>query len=433
MAAIFFTATILERRMHRINELKYSLPPIALIAGGLAGLILLEPDFGTAVALLVVVGAMVAAAGLRYRYVFCVAGAGVALAIVAIVSAPYRLRRFLAFWNPDADPLGDGYHILQSLIAVGSGGWLGRGLMGGVQKLFYLPEPQTDFIYAVIAEELGLMGATFVLLCFGVIAWRGLKVAMAAPDRFGAFLALGHHDDGRRPGVSQRERRARVDAHQGHSAAARQQRRVVAARESREHRGATQHLATCRPRVGGDGARSRVIRAGPDRGRRHGWTSLPRHRRGRRAHAPRVPSTTVTFVGTARGLESRVVPAAGFTLDLIRSAGLKGKSLGGAGARALAAAPVGPGRVARVVATQARRGGRSGRLQLGSRVAPGGAEGRAHGADGAERRAGLHESHACRWVRAAALSYDDALPFFPARASFGQPGATRVHRPRRRR
>ena len=97
----------------------------------------------------------------------------------------------MAFWNPEADPLGDGFHLLQSLIAVGSGGWLGRGLMGGVQKLFYLPEPHTDFIFAVIAEELGLLGATLVVVCFCVIAWRGLRTAVTAPDRFGAFLALG--------------------------------------------------------------------------------------------------------------------------------------------------------------------------------------------------------------------------------------------------
>ena len=90
-----------------------------------------------------------------------------------------------------SDPLGDGFQIIQSLIAVGTGGVFGRGLMDGVQKLFYLPEPHTDFIYAVIAEELGLIGATVVLACFCVIAWRGLRAAMRAPDRFGAFLALG--------------------------------------------------------------------------------------------------------------------------------------------------------------------------------------------------------------------------------------------------
>jgi cell division protein FtsW len=93
--------------------------------------------------------------------------------------------------DPWADPLGDGFQIIQSLIAVGTGGVLGKGLMQGVQKLFYLPEPFTDFIYAVISEETGLIGASLVLMCFCVIAWRGLRTAMRAPDAFGAFLALG--------------------------------------------------------------------------------------------------------------------------------------------------------------------------------------------------------------------------------------------------
>ena len=93
--------------------------------------------------------------------------------------------------DPWDDPLGDGFQIIQSLIAVGTGGVAGKGLMGGVQKLFYLPEPHTDFIFAVISEELGLIGATLVLICFCVITWRGLRVALSAPDTFGAFLALG--------------------------------------------------------------------------------------------------------------------------------------------------------------------------------------------------------------------------------------------------
>ena len=107
------------------------------------------------------------------------------------MSADYRRRRLLAFWNPEADPLGDGFQVLQSLIAVGTGHVFGKGLMGGVQKLFYLPEPHTDFIYAVIAEELGLIGATAVLVCFCVIAWRGARIALRAEDSFGSFVALG--------------------------------------------------------------------------------------------------------------------------------------------------------------------------------------------------------------------------------------------------
>lgn len=191
VAAILFTALILDRRMARINELKYALSPIAIVVGGLACLILAEPDFGTTAAMMLIVGVMVLAAGLNYSYVTGLVALAVPVVYVVIVSAPYRLRRWTAFWCPECDPLGDGFHLLQSLIAVGSGGWLGRGLMGGVQKLFYLPEPYNDFIYAVIAEELGLLGATLVLLCFCVIAWRGLRAAVTAPDRFGAFLALG--------------------------------------------------------------------------------------------------------------------------------------------------------------------------------------------------------------------------------------------------
>jgi cell division protein FtsW len=108
-----------------------------------------------------------------------------------MVAAPYRVRRLTAFIDPWKDPLGSGFHIIQSLIAVGTGGIEGKGLMAGVQKLFYLPEPHTDFIYAVIGEELGLIGTSAVLICFLVIAWRGLRVAMRAEDSFGSFVALG--------------------------------------------------------------------------------------------------------------------------------------------------------------------------------------------------------------------------------------------------
>ena len=189
--AVLFTALMLERRMHRIDELSYSLLPIAIVVGAMSGLILLEPDLGTAASLLMVVGTMVFAAGLNYRYLIGTLIAAVPVLYLLIASSPYRLRRLLAFLNPEADPLGDGFQVMQSLIAVGTGGVFGRGLMGGVQKLFFLPEPHTDFIYAVIGEELGLFGATTVLLCFCVIAWRGARIAMRAQDAFGSFLALG--------------------------------------------------------------------------------------------------------------------------------------------------------------------------------------------------------------------------------------------------
>ena len=171
--------------------MSYSLLPIALVLFATVGLILLEPDFGTSMSLVVIVGVMVFAAGLPYRYLAGMALLGLPAVYMVLMGASYRRRRLLAFLDPWADPLGDGFQIIQSLIAVGTGGVFGRGLMNGVQKLFYLPEPHTDFIFAVISEELGLIGATFVLLCFCVIAWRGMRIALRAQDAFAGFLALG--------------------------------------------------------------------------------------------------------------------------------------------------------------------------------------------------------------------------------------------------
>jgi cell division protein FtsW len=191
IACVLFTALMLERRMHRIDDLSYSLLPIGIVLAALVGLILLQPDFGTAMSLLLIVVAMVFAAGLNYRYLVGAVLVALPAVYIVLVSAPYRRRRLLAFWDPWADPLGDGFQIIQSLIAVGTGGVFGRGLMEGVQKLFYLPEPHTDFIFAVIGEELGLVGATGVLACFCLIAWRGLRISLRAEDSFGSFVALG--------------------------------------------------------------------------------------------------------------------------------------------------------------------------------------------------------------------------------------------------
>ena len=191
LVAILFIAALLERRMDRIDDPKYALMPIGLLLVILVGLIMLEPDFGTAVSILAIAAVMIFAAGLNYRYLVGAVLVMLPAAYVLIMRSPYRRRRIFAFLNPWADPLGDGFQVIQSLIAVGTGGVTGRGLMGGVQKLFYLPEPHTDFIYAVIAEEFGLIGAVTVLVCFCIVAWRGLHVAVMAPDRFGAFLAVG--------------------------------------------------------------------------------------------------------------------------------------------------------------------------------------------------------------------------------------------------
>jgi cell division protein FtsW len=191
LVGILFIAALLERRMHRIDDVRYSLLPIGVVVLGLIGLILLEPDFGTAMTLGLIAAVMVFAAGLGYRYIIGAALCALPVLYLVMMSTAYRRRRMLAFLDPWQDPLGDGFQIIQSLIAVGTGGVWGKGLMNGVQKLFYLPEPHTDFIYAVISEELGLAGATAVLICFCVIAWRGTRVALRAPDSFGALLAIG--------------------------------------------------------------------------------------------------------------------------------------------------------------------------------------------------------------------------------------------------
>jgi cell division protein FtsW len=191
LAIILFTAALLERRMDRIDELSHALLPIGLTTGAIVGLILVEPDLGTAVSVLVISSAMVFAAGISYRYVLGLVLIAVPALYVVVMASAYRVQRVMAFLDPWSDPQGSGYQMIQSMIAVGTGGFFGRGLMGGVQKLFYLPEPHNDFIYAVIAEELGWIGATTVLACFCVITWRGLRTAIRAPDRFGTFLAIG--------------------------------------------------------------------------------------------------------------------------------------------------------------------------------------------------------------------------------------------------
>ena len=191
LAVVIFIAALLERRMERIDDVPYALLPIGIVVAAVVGLILAEPDLGTGVSVLIIAAVMVFSAGVSYHYVLGLFLASVPALYFLLMSSPYRRRRVTAFLNPWADPLGDGFQMIQSMIAVGTGGVFGRGLMGGVQKLFYLPEPHNDFIYSVISEELGLVGATVMLLCFGVVTWRGLRTAVRAPDRFGALLAIG--------------------------------------------------------------------------------------------------------------------------------------------------------------------------------------------------------------------------------------------------
>ena len=191
LAAVLFAAAVLERRMHRINDVGYSLVPIGIVTAGLAFLIVMEPDLGTAAVLVVAVMSMIFAAGLSWRYL---AGASLLMLPVLtyfILAHQFRVDRILAFLRPGTDSLTTNWQLTQSKIALGSGGAFGLGLGHGQQKLFWLPEAHNDFIFAVIGEELGLVGTTAILVCFLVIAWRGLRSALLAPDRFGTLLGIG--------------------------------------------------------------------------------------------------------------------------------------------------------------------------------------------------------------------------------------------------
>jgi cell division protein FtsW len=174
-----------------MNDPLHSLAPALGPVVVMAGLILFEPDMGTAAMLMFVAFVMLFVAGLDWRYIAGSVLAAIPIVYLLIVRVPYRYHRFMAFRAPDADPQGYGYQLLQSIIAVGSGGLTGVGLMEGKQKLFYLPEAHTDFIFAVIAEELGYIGAVTLIALFAFWGWRAFRAAIQAPDEFGRLLGLG--------------------------------------------------------------------------------------------------------------------------------------------------------------------------------------------------------------------------------------------------
>lgn len=192
--AVVFIAGFLARRLEEVRTSASGfLKPMAVLAS-FAVLLLLEPDFGAIVVILVTALVMMFLAGARLGpFVVIVAALGALLAALAILS-PYRLQRLVSFTDPWADPFNSGFQLSQALIAFGRGEWLGVGLGGSIQKLFYLPEAHTDFVYAVLAEELGVVGALAVVAMFAVVAWRALAIGRAAEhagQAFAAFLAYG--------------------------------------------------------------------------------------------------------------------------------------------------------------------------------------------------------------------------------------------------
>jgi cell division protein FtsW len=191
-ARLMLLMYVADYAVRRNQELRTGLPGMLkplLIVGAAAGLLLLQPDFGSAVLLVAMSFAVLFIAGARVRDVLLVV-VPLVLAFAALAKfSPYRMRRILGFWDPWADPYGDGFQLTQSLIAIGTGEWTGLGLGGSVQKLFYLPEAHTDFIFAVIAEEFGLVGSLVMIALYGVLIWRALAIARAAAARDAAFQA----------------------------------------------------------------------------------------------------------------------------------------------------------------------------------------------------------------------------------------------------
>ncbi|WP_035347881.1 putative lipid II flippase FtsW [Edaphobacter aggregans] len=188
---VLFLAYFLQTRIHKMDDwrgtvLRAALPPLVFVA-----LILKEPDLGTAMVCAAVTALMLYLAGMQVKYLGIGLLASMPVLYYMLFRVPWRRARMLAFVNPEADPRGTGFHILQSLIAVGTGGLRGLGLMEGRQKLFYLPEPHTDFIYANVCEELGLIGALLLVALFVALGYRGLRAAYLSTDPFARFLAFG--------------------------------------------------------------------------------------------------------------------------------------------------------------------------------------------------------------------------------------------------
>ena len=191
LAVLVFIAAFLHRYESEINQPVKRLLPLGAVVGLIAGLIVAEPDFGQAVCICFITAVLLFVAGLSWKYFAGAALLSVPAFYLFVMQEPYRWERIKSFINPFHDPLGSGWQISQSLTAVGSGGLTGLGLGASKQKLFFLPEASSDFIFAVIGEELGLIATSLVALAFLVFFYRGIRIVLRSPDRFGFYLGLG--------------------------------------------------------------------------------------------------------------------------------------------------------------------------------------------------------------------------------------------------
>ena len=191
LALVVFAASVLARKWGKLDHVGHLALPLLPVVLLVAGLVMAQPDLGTTLIIAGTLFLLLFAAGVRFRYLFATGIVGSALGMALIFSADYRRVRFLAFLHPWADATNTGYQLVQSLIALGSGGWFGVGLGASRQKWMYVPNAHTDFIFSILGEELGLIGELAVLVAFGVLIFAGIRVAARAPDVFGRLLAAG--------------------------------------------------------------------------------------------------------------------------------------------------------------------------------------------------------------------------------------------------
>jgi cell division protein FtsW len=188
---VIFLAHLLTRKSHQLKDFSRGvLIPLAVTSIAIL-LILLEPDFGTAVIIAAILLLMLCIAGAQIKHLSCLVAAFIPVGVALILYKGYRLTRLTAFLDPWKDADNTGFQIIQSLLSFGSGGTFGVGIGDGMQKLFYLPEPHTDFILSIIAEESGFIGVAIVIVMFAIFAYRGFMIALKAPDLFGTLLAAG--------------------------------------------------------------------------------------------------------------------------------------------------------------------------------------------------------------------------------------------------
>jgi len=188
---VFFMAKSLDRKREEVKEFFKGVCPYLLVSGFYAGIILLGKNLSIAAVIMIVTVIILFAVGAKFLHIFAIGSAIVAGIGAATILEPYRMARLMNFTNPFKASQGDGYQLVQSLLALGSGGIFGVGIGQSRQKCLYIPEPQTDFIFAIIGEELGLIGCFFIILLFFVLVWRGLKIAANAKDLYGSILAIG--------------------------------------------------------------------------------------------------------------------------------------------------------------------------------------------------------------------------------------------------